>query len=420
MVWQATFSVELKHLDALDHSQQLAALMQQRRLPVGTAGCLATGSLRRVAIVSSRLRKRLDEETQWVARLRHLLAELPPESTQVLIHQQGAGADLVVAGCRLFGLDTLILHRERRSGLRRLDLPAADEAVFALADEIRVLRCRPHGNIARLLQRHLSDPVRERVPVYLTAECLPALSGEQRRQVRLMPDDSSESVVDRGDCRHAGGQDPVRLRHLPDDNPLVCPDRWLCHWTRPASGPWPGESWQQYCESLLQECCDHSACGTLQRIMSERLLRASHLAIRGGHRVVAFTAVPLGEFRSRRVFRGHRQRFDFEPWGVAVRRAALSAWDLRPVRYGSEESWRALPVADQPWYQKGTRDGVTDTIAEAEWRVPGDVDLSRLSESDVVVFVDTQAAAARIQASSLWPVLVLPDEFRQNDPALER
>jgi len=411
----ATFSVELKHLDAADHSRQFVALMQQSLVPAGTAGCVTSPALRRVAIVSSRLRRRLDEETLWIARLRHQLAELPRDGTQVLIHREAAGAELVVAGCRLFGLNSLILHREQRSRVRRLELPAADESVFALADEIRVLRCRRRGNIARLIQLHLSDPGRRCVPVYMAADSLAALPVEQRQLVRLLPDHASGDPVGDIDCSIPDDQGTVPQPHLPADHPLICPDRWLCHWTRPASGPWPGESRQQYCESLLQNGCDHSACGTLRRILSEQLLRASHLAIRGGHRVVAFTAVPLSEFRARRVFRGHRQRFDFEPWGVALRRTALSDYDLRPVCYGSEESWRALPLADQPWYQKGTQDGVTDTIAEVEWRVPGDVDLSRISSSDAVVFVDNKDAAATIQAQSPWPVLVLPAVLRPSD-----
>lgn len=420
MLRKAMFSIELKSPYTADHTPQLAALMQQSVQASDTPGRSVSRSRRRAAIVSSRLSRRLDKEAHWIALLRHQLAELPADGTQILIHQQSAGAELVVAGCRLLGLDTLILHREQSSRVRRPGLATADECVFALADEIRVLRCRPGGNIARLIQCHLNDPGRREVPVYMAPDCLTALSGEHRQLVRLLPDFSTVNAAVRGDCGHPAGPVLVPLRPLPVDHPLVCPDRWLCHWTRPASGPWPGESRQHYCEALLQNRCDHSACGTLQRIVTEQLLRASHLAIRGGHRVVAFTAVSLSEFRARRVFRGHRQRFDFEPWGVAVRRTALTDYDLRPVGYGSEESWRALPFADQPWFQKGTDDGVTDTIAEAEWRVPGDVDLSRLSPADAVVFVDNAEAAARIQASSRWPVLVLPHAIRPNDPEPER
>jgi hypothetical protein len=65
-------------------------------------------------------------------------------------------------------------------------------------------------------------------------------------------------------------------------------------------------------------------------------------------------------------------------------------------------------VADQPWYQKATQDGITDTVAEREWRVPEDVDLSLLHPTDAVVFVDSTAAVDVVQPHSPWPVLVLP------------
>jgi hypothetical protein len=122
--------------------------------------------------------------------------------------------------------------------------------------------------------------------------------------------------------------------------------------------------------------------------------------------VVAFTAVPLTEFRHRRIFRGHRQRYDFEPWGLAIRRSALPG--LRPVIYGCSDDWKSLPIADRPWFQKATLDGITDTVAEQEWRVAGDLDLQPLSDRDVVVFVDTPTDAVNLQPECRWPVMVLP------------
>ena len=407
MVPQVSPAFELKSADTAHTVSALPRWMG----PADFSDPLCLAGRRRVAIVSSRLSRRLDQETQWLSRLRSTLAALPLDSTQVLICEQAAGADMLTAGCDLFGLARLTLRIDRKPGQRETGLPQADLALFAMADEIRVLRCRPQGNVARLIQWHLQDPRRCNIPLYVASECLSCLSADQQQRVHLLADPEDcggHSVGRRLDAVTAKRVESTVFPPLPSDHPLACPDQWLCHWTRPAAGPWPGESRQQYCASLLQNQSDRSASGTLLRILSERRLRASRLAIRGGHHVVSFTAVPLSEFRQRRVFRGHRHRYDFEPWGLAIRRSALSPCDLRPVCYGCDQTWKSLPAADQPWYQKATRDGITDTVAEREWRVPEDVDLSLLHPTDAVVFVDSTAAVDVVQPYSPWPVLVLP------------
>ena len=376
---------------------------------------------RSVALVSSRLSKRLDLETAWLDRLRQQLASLQSqsESVQVLVGEQAAGAELVEAGCRLYGIPIVRLQPDPSAPADSDTTPLVDRALFALADEVRVLSCRSRGNIARLIERHLLDPDRRAVPIYVPAELLHCLPAEQRQLVqrqpalvagltpnsRLSPDGQATLATWR---RHSASPQAAAIVAPPHDHPLVSPAEWLCHWTRPSTGPWPGESRQQYFEALLQTDSDRSALSSLRRIVSEQCLRGSRLAIRGGHLVVAFTAVPLTEFRHRRVFRGHRQRYDFEPWGLAIRRSALQG--LRPVIYGCSEDWKSLPVADRPWFQKATLDGITDTVAEQEWRVAGDLDLQPLSASDVVVFVDNPDDAVNLQPDCRWPVMVLPEK----------
>ncbi len=124
-----------------------------------------------------------------------------------------------------------------------------------------------------------------------------------------------------------------------NQNPLQNPNEWLLHWTRAATGPWPGETSEEFLDALIlqTETADHSAVTTLLRILSEGILRASAEGIRGSFPVVAFTGVPLQEFRKRRVFRKHRHRFDFEPWGIAIRRNSLVSLGIRPVIYGTKK-----------------------------------------------------------------------------------
>jgi hypothetical protein len=203
---------------------------------------------------------------------------------------------------------------------------------------------------------------------------------------------------------------PIPISNPADSSPLESPDDWLCHWTRAASGAWPGETHQQYLDQLIlgQPDSDRSALATLLRILLESRLRASSEAIRGGFAVTAFTQVPLPEFRCRRIFRSHRRRYDFEPWGIAIRRQALVALGARPVIYGTEELWPTLPITDQPFYQKISQDGRINAAAEREWRLPGDLLFNSLAPSDLVVFVDSEADAGVVRQRGPWQTLVLP------------
>src|SRR5437764_11844560 len=99
----------------------------------------------------------------------------------------------------------------------------------------------------------------------------------------------------------------------------------LTHTTRSCAGPWPGESFEAYADSLLnsQDSADHSSLGALRRIVKQRRLIASALTIRAGYKVVSFTAMPLSDLPSLHQYRPHRVRWDFEPYGICIRRQWL-------------------------------------------------------------------------------------------------
>ena len=85
----------------------------------------------------------------------------------------------------------------------------------------------------------------------------------------------------------------------------------------------------------------------------------------------------------------------------------LQSWGARPVIYGDEASWLRLDTAHRPYFQKrGTSDEAIDWRVEKEWRIAGDVDLSKVAAEKAVVFVPSQAEAEQIAQLSRWPVLV--------------
>ncbi len=156
----------------------------------------------------------------------------------------------------------------------------------------------------------------------------------------------------------------------------------------------------------------------LDQILREGVLRGSAAGIRGRTPVVCWTAVPLWLWPMRRTYRTHRVRWDFDWYGVCVRRLELLRHGARPVQYGAEDDWSALSVAEQPFFQAsgagrssatdrsangpanrgatsncrstGRRDRRIDWQVEQEWRVIGDFAIRpALEAGEAFVFTRT-------------------------------
>jgi hypothetical protein len=432
---------------------------------------------RRIAPVSSRLKQRLDLETWWFDLLRTLILRCDAAEETIVVVESTAPFFAASRAARLFGrtllrfelpatpfcrcendlrswfsycldlmnaagdqpadetVERVIVSPELTADLTGFDdresefsaLPLGDRLLFAAADRIQVLSCRPKGTIAELLRLHLLDIDRAQTPVLLACDkrgSLPELATELPAgwvpwilQPAMHPEESNETAEDSSVPRTSvsNNQSPVSKTTDKDpaliQAPLLNPNEWLLHWTRAAAGPWPGETSEDFLDALIlrTETADHSAVTTLLRILSEGILRASAEGIRGSFSVVAFTGVPLHEFRKRRVFRKHRHRFDFEPWGIAIRKNSLINLGIRPVIYGDDEVWNSLDLQERPYFQKTTAGGATNNSEELEWRAAGDVDLSQFSPADVCVFVDSTNAAHMVSFHSPWEVIVVPE-----------
>lgn len=430
-------------------------------------------SFRRLSIASSRLPQRLDCAFHWFRFLSGAFQSSHPDSTIVPVVTAAAGSELISRACDLFGFSKLLIRVPAEDGFpdrfasaddvrawlefgqsflsdpgsdqaaEVLTLlvsplygeaageataeplhsaPLADRLIFSVADRICIPQVRSRGNISLLINSHLNDPDRARVPLQIAADP----QGKFPEFLQRLPElwipwsiiDSGNTAFFRDDPATAGDVSttknespiPQELLPLPGSNPLADPAQWLCHWTRSAAGNWPGETREEYLDTLIlaSDPVDRSAMATLLRIVADQRIRASSHAIRGSFAVTAFTAVPLAEFRRRRVFRNHRHRFDFEPWGIAIRRDVLSQFGARPVLYGSDEFWKELSADDRPFFQKATSDGITDTIEEQEWRLFGDVDLGALPLQSLCVFVDSEADARLLNAVCGWPICIVP------------
>jgi len=416
----------------------------------------------RISVVSSRVGERKDEHSTWFEMLRTAVLRCHSDQQCLCVVEGTATAEAVGRASELFGLPRLHLtcaneavsHADQladwclawptilsdsdaersefaSAALLSPELVSEDEAIsnrvvpvvstdgllVGAADRTIVLRCRTSGIVHGLVERKLTSPVGASVLVSdhdssVTAPTLKHLqslgavpwllhgfSDRPRYGVQTSVDNSSRT-------RHS---EPVA------DGPLQQPELWLCHWTRHRRGPWPDESQNDYLDALLLGCAsaDHSAFAALLRILESARLRTSSLS----RQTVSFTEVPLSEFRQRRVYRRHLRRYDFEAWGIAVRRDVLESLGALPVQYldpdqnesNAQPIWQAHPATDTS--------GAIDWTEEREWRLPSDLLLHELKPTDITVFVDRDVEMKVVQQAASWNVVAIPAGPKARPPA---
>jgi len=140
-------------------------------------------------------------------------------------------------------------------------------------------------------------------------------------------------------------------------------------------------------------------------MIRRRLVRGSALRRCSGP-VVCLAAVGLKQFLARRTFRPHRSRWDYEPYGLAIRREAVERLGGQPVVYAESLSAAALPTSQRWRFQAIGK--TYDWREEQEWRIAGSLDLSQFAADELVVFVGDLAAAEIVAPLSPWPVILAP------------
>ena len=186
--------------------------------------------------------------------------------------------------------------------------------------------------------------------------------------------------------------------------------RYVAHWTRGCDGAWPGETREQWINQLIDNDpqADHSALRTLHRIIQSECLYSSDQTIRGGFPMTCFTRVPINQWSSRHVYRSHLRRWDFCPYGLAIKRDWIQGQGLAPVRYGSDNQWELLAANERPYFQ--TTGGSINWRVEQEERIAGNLDLRSSQSTDIVFFTSLAKEAVWLQAASRWPVVPV-DQF---------
>ncbi len=323
-------------------------------------------------------------------------------------------------------LNTLTNGSASADELERNEPIDRDELLASLGDDLLALKVRPGSTTERLLRSRLNSKAapepwgqcwlsasRELIPIE-TATTLIGLGAREadfdsstHRALSICIEDDLQPVSDRNDR--------AQLNSLSAGS-------WdfLTHWTRAKDSM----SLQKLSDAELDELllsdenCDRSALGVLLSILKQRRIRATAQTIRGPVPVVCFTAMPLQQITEQRTFRTHRGRWDFEHYGLCIRREALCRFGAQPVIYGTDEEFESLSDADRPWFQlraSSSSSSEIDWTIEQEWRMPGDVDLTLFSPDDVVVFVRSRSEISAVKAITNWPVIAIESLMRMSD-----
>jgi len=429
---------------------------------------------RRVGFASSHLGRRLDRRGRWFRAFRAACGRLDPHRELIVTGSTTTTDAFALRAAALFGMPVLrivppaanvsperwlaqVLTREppvgpaieayvspRLPALADADDghddhddslgPLQDRAVVAYAQRLLVFYLRPRGRLEALLHRRLAS---RRWPTHSMLLALDPdlvarpvaddlLARGALGWVLLGEPSADESPGQQSNDGTASPESPPVTPSLPASSTagsarLLCispppPTDWvyLTHCTRDQAGPWPDQSVDDYRDELLvnSPSPDRSALAALRRIVHQCRICATATTIRGAQPMVSFTAAPLADLPAMRVFRSHRSRWDFEPYGICIRRDWLQSRGVRPVIYGDETVWNSLPADERPFFQRTNSRSTEagnhmDWSREREWRHAGDVCLDDLPAEAGFVFVPTVEEAETLLAISRWPVIVL-------------
>ncbi|OHD57467.1 MAG: hypothetical protein A2Y33_05725 [Spirochaetes bacterium GWF1_51_8] len=170
---------------------------------------------------------------------------------------------------------------------------------------------------------------------------------------------------------------------------------YLVHWTRSFHTPFPGETRAEYYASVFADPSgySHSAAHTLERILETGTVFASSDGIRGGYAGVSMTADQPELSLSIVRWRSRKDRYTYEPYGIAIARGYMETLGARPVVYGGDEDYDDMYDEDKPFFQFRGREG--RWVKENEWRIPGDLRLGEIPKGNAAVVVPDAAASEK-------------------------
>ena len=387
-------------------------------------------------IASSRLPKNLQTHTAWFDALRTISVKLDPDSQSLLTSPKTTADAYVRRIAELFSIDLIELKELDRNSLSHLrpDETPANNVIYLIRDDHRetidfglvqlaqtvyALAVSSNGNIDQAISRRLErgddqDPNALTWLLSCQGKHKPLTTAKTRQRLleqgavdwMLVPNSTASGDTQPSET-HCG---IVALASIDSSE-------FLLHWTRRQTSHWPDQNEADHIDRLLFGSVEsrYRAVMTLCRIIATRRLIASANLTRSETPVVCFSQVPVGELPQRTVFRSHLARWDFVPYGIAIRKEILQNSGCRKVVYGDDTTWDSMKPEQRPWFQlASSADGKIDWTQEREWRLVGDLDLKKVGPDDAFAFVKTNDEAKALGEICHWPIVVL-DENGQDD-----
>lgn len=148
----------------------------------------------------------------------------------------------------------------------------------------------------------------------------------------------------------------------------------------------------------------------LKEIIKSGVIRAGSGYIKGNREAVCFSEIPLSsvhEFAKPATEDGARYRF----YGVALSKRTVFGLGGRPVIYIPDQEGDWIPE-EQKWRQVRFEYDVVDFTHEREWRVPGDVELTKVPGIYILVWSASEARELYQFASPISQLIrgILPME----------
>ncbi len=292
--------------------------------------------------------------------------------------------------------------------------PLHDSTLIGLVDRVFGLSIRKGGNLERLIERRIMEQDAECFSVGSVFLAIDQSKPKEYAQVRNWMDrgavgwhvfDFDKTLSSDSSCafhcENQGGHQFCLSLSTFDAGATGSTD-WLAHCTRTSN------SSETVADALHRgRTAIASPWISLNQICAQKRLVASSQLTQGDHRCLSFSAVGLEELLSRRVFRSHLGRWDWEPYGLLIRRSALAEMGCRPVIYGEPGERDNLAVAEKPFFQ--ARGKTMDWTQEQEWRFLGDLDLNKFNRNDLRIFAETRDQAYQLSRSYPWTVIWVRD-----------
>jgi hypothetical protein len=297
-----------------------------------------------------------------------------------------------------------------------------DHLVAALASTLMIAEVRPKGNMESVIRVAAKRKIPiQFIPPLASHSHVPAADKVMGRTVRkgidtgVSADDgppAPHSTDPDGTCQITHHRDETIAGNHPE-GVFSCdrkgPSVWRCaselaqscpyliHYTRSCGGPWPGQTIADYLTALVEDRpgAAHTGFDSLLRILGEGVIRGSRRLTRGGSPVVCFTELFPNQLQERTSWRPGLLRWSFEPYGIAIKKDRLFELGARPVIYAGEAFFRDLSEDLHYLFQLHASQTMSWS-AEREWRIKGDLALSRLSGEDMFLIVPRPEDAERV------------------------